>query len=224
MGRRYLSERLQTRARLGGAAALLALTFGAAPNALAQSCAGDLPSVCLQSFGAGSASISEQATQAGCRSRLDTYRQCIAALAQDRNINAGETPLSRAERGFLSALEAELADNVGRLETFIEEKMNLDGSRAVYDNDWPPLRMRFFESTSNPAYFAAPADWLARTQGFYGDVDRLLSREDVRHAYRRQATSVLYQRRLAREELEKLVDAARTELLPEISAVLASQN
>ena len=145
----------------------------------------------------------------------------LHVLARKQGIGAGETPLSRAERGFLSALEAELADNVGRLETFIEAKLNLDGSRAVYKHDWPALRTRFFDSTTHPSYFSAPADWLARTQGFYDETRRFLERGDVRDAFRRQSQSVLYQRRLARRELEKLVGGARAELLPEISAVLA---
>lgn len=202
------------------AAAAFGMGIAAASTAAAESCAQDIPSVCLQSFGAGSAAISAAASEAGCADRLQQYRGCIATLVQDKGL-VEEAPLSRSERGFLSALEAELADNVGRLEVFIAEKMNLDGSRAVYENDWPPLRTRFFNSTENPHYFAAPADWLARTQGFYDDVARLLARKDVREAYRRQVTSVLYQRRQHREALEKLVSAARQELLPEISAVLA---
>lgn len=202
--------------------ATFCLGLGLSPSpALAVGCASDLPPVCLQSFGAGSAAISAAASGANCSVKLTAYRQCIADLAQKKGIGASETPLSRAERGFLSALEAELADNVGRLETFIEQKMNLDGSRAVYKNDWSALRTRFFDSTTHPSYFSAPADWLARTQGFYDEARRLLDRKDVRDAYRRQTTSVLYQRRLHREALEKLVGSARGELLPEISAVLA---
>lgn len=189
----------------------------------AETCSGDLPPVCLQSFGAGSAAISAAASGADCRTRLNTYRECISALASDRGIGDRSAPLDRAERGFLSALEAELADNVGRLETFIEEKMNLDGARAIYENDWLALRTRFFDSTTHPSYFSAPADWLARTQGFYDEVRRLLERSDVRNAYRSQTSSILYKRRVVREELEKLVAAARNELLPEISAVLATK-
>ena len=200
----------------------LAACIWAGP-AQAQNCSGDLPPICLQSFGAGSAAISKAAAGADCRNRLNFYRECVAALAEDRGISAGATPLNRSERGFLSALEAELADNVGRLETFIGEKMNLDGTRAIYKNEWPALRTRFFDSTTHPSYFSAPADWLARTQGFYDEVRRLLERKDVRDAFRRQTQSSLYPRRLAREALEKLVKAARSELLPEISAVLAAK-
>lgn len=203
-----------------GALGAAALLIGGG-SALAQGCAQDLPPVCLQSFGAGSAAISAAASEAGCSARLQSYRDCISDLATQKGLQSDQTPLSRAERGFLSALEAELADNVGRLETFIHEKMDLTGAQAIYQNQWPALRTRFFNSTEHPAYFSAPADWLARAQGFYDDVARLLAREDVREVYRRQSSSVLYDRRLAREELEGLVSMARRELLPEISAVLA---
>ena len=206
------------RAVLWGAWAGLALAASGGA-AQAQGCAQDLPTVCLQSFGAGSAAISPAAAGADCGPRLQSYRACIAALAQDTGIG-GDAPLDRAERGFLSALEAELADNVGRLEVFIAERMDLTGASAIYENDWPPLRTRFFDATENPHYFIAPADWLARTQGFYDDVAALLARKDVRLVFRTQTTSILYERKLAREKLEALVSMARRELLPEISAAL----
>ncbi|MEM9724945.1 MAG: hypothetical protein AAF909_05720 [Pseudomonadota bacterium] len=205
------------------AAFALVLSGPAAAQGGGVACAGDLPSICLQSFGAGSAALNPEAVKAECGAKLQSYRRCIADVATQAGLDdlAGP-PLTRSEFGFLSALEAELADNVGRLETFIAEKMNLDGTRAIYPNDWPSLRMRFFNSTTHPAYFIAPADWLARTQGFYDDTAAFLERAGVRDAFRRQVTSVLFQRRQSREELEALVATARTELLPEISAVLAA--
>lgn len=204
----------------GAALAAAAALFSGVLNAAAQDCAGDLPPVCLQSFGAGSAAISPAASEAGCSSRLQSYRDCISQLATQKGLASDKTPLSRAERGFLSALEAELADNVGRLEVFVAEKMDLTGSKAIYENQWPALRTRFFNSTEHPAYFSAPADWLARTQGFYDDLQSVLSSENIRHAYRRQSSSVLYERRIAREQVEALVALGRNQLLPEISSVL----
>ncbi|MEO1330809.1 MAG: hypothetical protein AAFW46_14230 [Pseudomonadota bacterium] len=195
--------------------------FGAATGAPAQSCTDTLPATCLQSFGAGTIAAQSGAA-VDCSARLDDYRTCITRLVQQGGSSARSMPpLSRAEFGFLSALEAELADNVGRLEAFVDG-LDLTGARAVYENDWPALRMRFFNATDNPAYFVAPAEWLTRTQGFYDDVETMLTRKDVRNAFRRQATSVLYERRLAKERLQELVALGRDELLPEISAEIAA--
>lgn len=210
--------------KVGMTAIAAALCGGAvlnAPMALAQeSCGSALPAACLQRFGAGSLSA-EPVEGVDCGAKLDAYRACISQVIQTRQIAPAFEPYTRAERGFLFALEAELADNVGRLEQFIEAKLDLTGGTAVYPNDWPSLRTRFFNATDNPAYFVAPADWLARAQGFYDDVETMLNRDDVRNAYRRQVTSVLYERRLFRERFEELVAIGRDQLLPDISAELA---
>lgn len=202
------------------------LTAMSAP-ALAQSsgptCSEKLPPACLQSFGAGAIPAQTTAADAvDCPSMLDAYRDCISNVVKTRG-GGGPVlaPLTRAERGFLMALEAELADNVGRLAAFVDG-LDLTGAYAVYENDWPALRLRFFNATDNPAYFAAPADWLAKAQGFYDDVATMLTRDDVRYAYRRQVTSVLYERRLAKERFEELVKVGRDDLLPAISAEIAA--
>lgn len=204
------------------AALALGLVFGAVGDgARAQSCAADLPAICLQSLGAGAVAAG-RTDPSDCAARLQGYRVCIADLAASGAAQAAAGPeYTRAERGFLAALEAELADNVGRLDAFADG-LDLTGATAVYENDWPELRLRFFNATDNPAYFAAPADWLAETQGFYDEVARFLGRADVRNAYRRQVTSVLYERRLAKEALQALVAQGRDSLLPRISAELTT--
>lgn len=213
------------RARVVAAAAMIG-AMAAAVGALAETggptCAEALPPACLQSFGAGSLAARASADGEDCVAKLDAYRTCIAGYVATRGAgDAAAPPLTRAERGFLQALEAELADNVGRLAAFVDA-LDLTGAEAVYENDWPALRLRFFNATDNPAYFAAPAEWLAQTQGFYDDIGAMLGREDVRRAFRRQTTSVLYERRLAKERFEALVTIGRDELLPAISAEIAA--
>ena len=203
---------------------LLAIGFAmsiSVAQAQVGNCAGTLPPQCLQSFGAGSMATTAD-DGVDCGAQLADYRACIADTIERRGRGGpAVAPLTRAERGFLSALEAELADNVGRLAAFVDG-LDLTGAYAVYENDWPALRLRFFNATQNPAYFAAPADWLAKTQGFYDDVETMLTREDVRYAYRRQVTSVLYDRRVVKERFQELVALGRDELLPAISAELAA--
>lgn len=205
---------------LCGATLLTSTTMTSTAAHAQESCGSALPSACLQRFGAGSLSA-EPVEGVDCTAKMDAYRACISNVIATRQITPAFEPYTRAERGFLFALEAELADNVGRLEQFVEAKLDLTGATAVYENDWPALRLRFFNATDNPAYFVAPADWLARAQGFYDDVATMLAREDVRHAYRRQTTSVLYSRRVFRERFEELVSIGRDQLLPDISAELA---
>ncbi|MEL6318974.1 MAG: hypothetical protein AAFR16_15175 [Pseudomonadota bacterium] len=200
------------------AAALSAL----AAEARAESCGAALPATCLQAFGAGvlAAQAADEAEGAPrCAARLAAYRDCVSAQAARAPAAPGPA-LTRAERGFLAALERELADNMGRVGAFVEA-MDVTGRRAIYAADWPALRLRFFNATDNPAYFAAPADWLARTQGLYDDLETLLARDDVRAAFRRQAAFVLSDRRAFKREFEALVALGRDRLLPEISAALA---
>ena len=199
------------------------LLWASLAQAAPQSCGDVLPPQCLQSFGAGAIATSAADDAVDCPTMLDDYRSCIATMIETRGTRGpAPPPLTRAERGFLAALEAEFADNIGRIAAFVEA-MDLTGAEAIYENDWPALRLRFFNATDNPAYFAAPASWLAQAQGFYDDIQTMLTREDVRHAFRRQTTSVLYDRRLAKERLLELVAKGRDELLPAISAELAGE-
>ncbi|MEL6979731.1 MAG: hypothetical protein AAGM38_13760 [Pseudomonadota bacterium] len=203
-----------------GAASALALFVAAQTARGAEGCGAGLTSACLQSFGAGA--LPAGATNAQCQAQLTAYRGCIQSLTQQHTSAAPSLPpLSRAERGFLAALEAEFAENVGRVGAFIDG-LDLTGREAVYQNGWPPLRLRFFNATDNPNYFIAPADWLAKAQGFYDDLGTYLEREDVRRVFRAQSSSVLYERRVHKEAMQALIATARDELLPAISAELAA--
>lgn len=199
--------------------AIAAASFGGAAAAT-EGCGGGLTRECLQNFGAGAMAVSSGG--ASCQAQLEGYRSCIKNLTQ-RHSGAAPTapPLSRAEFGFLAALEAELAENVGRIGAFVDE-LDLTGRKAVYEPDWPPLRLRFFNATENPNYFVAPADWLAKAQGFYDDLETYLARGDVRRVFRAQIQSVLYERRVHKEALQALIATGRDELLPAISAELAA--
>ena len=216
--------------RIIAAAAALSITIALAPPAAAQpsQCAEALPRACLQSFGAGSIAAPEGGAEVDCGAALSGYRDCISGSLKTRDINGlGGTgfqgpPLTRAEFGFLLALEAELAENVGRIGAFVDG-LDLTGAKVVYDTQWPDLRLRFFNATDNPAYFVAPADWLAKTQAFYDDLNGYLTRKDVRETFRVGAAFMLAGRRASKEEMQALIAVGRDELLPEISAVLAQE-
>lgn len=216
--------------RIIAAAAALSITIALAPPAAAQpsQCAETLPRACLQSFGAGSIAAAEGGEEVDCGAALSGYRDCISGSVKTRDINGlGGTgfqgpPLTRAEFGFLLALEAELAENVGRVGAFVDG-MDLTGAKVVYENQWPPLRQRFFNATDNPSYFVAPADWLAKAQAFYDDLNGYLNSAEMRQVYRRGTTSVLASRRDFKKRMQALIAVGRDELLPEISAVLAQE-
>ena len=127
--------------------------------------------------------------------------------------------LGPAAKGFVSALKREMEDNLAKLRD-LRDRMDLTGATAIYEDGWPELSRRVIGATSNPAYFTAPTDWLAKAEKLYEDADGVIHSKATRNAYRRQVTSVLYERRLAREALEGIIARGETELLPEIEGYL----
>lgn len=184
-------------------------------------CAEALPARCLQTLGAGSVATAD----ADCAERLSAYRACLtqaAAACADvaPSPGGGAELLAPATRGFLAALRTELAGNLDKMRA-LRDEMDLTGATAIYENEWPELSRRVIGATSNPAYFTAPVEWMAGAERLYEETERLITDSETRYAYRRQVTSVLYQRRLIRERLEALIAEGETELMPAIDAQLS---
>lgn len=204
-------------------AALLASAGGAAAQSLCADpsggCAGTLPEQCLASLGAGAVSAKPE-----CAEKLAAYRACLTQAATEcaaspAEQQSGAALLGPAARGFVAALKREMEDNLAKLRE-LRDRMDLTGGTAIYEDGWPELSRRVIGATSNPAYFTAPTDWLAKAENLYEEADGVIGSKQVRNAYRRQVTSVLYERRLAREALEAIIARGETELLPEFDGYL----
>lgn len=182
-------------------------------------CAATLPEHCLATLGAGAVSAKPE-----CAEKLAAYRSCLTQAATDCAVppeqqESGAALLGPAAKGFVSALKREMEDNLAKLRD-LRDRMDLTGATAIYEDGWPELSRRVIGATSNPAYFTAPTDWLAQAEGLYEEADGVIGSKATRNAYRRQVTSVLYERRLAREALEAIIARGETELLPEIEGYL----
>ncbi len=208
---------------LGAAFWLMAQASGAQAQALCKDpsggCADTLPGHCLATLGAGAVSSKPE-----CAEKLAAYRTCLTQAATEcaappAEQEGGAALLGPAAKGFVSALKREMEGNLAKMRE-LRDRMDLTGGTAIYEDGWPELSRRVIGATSNPAYFTAPTDWLAKAETLYEEIDGVIGSKATRNAYRRQVTSVLYERKLAREALEALIARGETELLPEIEGYL----
>lgn len=143
-----------------------------------------------------------------------------AALRQGRAPGA-PSRIDPAGVGFVRALRTELAANVARLEAFLAD-LDASGATPVQPSDWPRLRIGFFNATENPAYFAAPADWLSDLQDFYAEIDAVVTSVRAHKLFSGRLGSETYARRQIKKKLTETVARGRADLLPRIDAALAA--
>ncbi|MEL6317850.1 MAG: hypothetical protein AAFR16_09470 [Pseudomonadota bacterium] len=122
----------------------------------------------------------------------------------------------------LGALEAELEDNLSRLDAHLARMRDTFEGKPLY-GDWPELRLYLWDAAQqNPSVFAAPAGALTALQGFYDESARALADENSRERFRRITSSNAYERNLAVEAMTARIARAREQILPSLAQAMAA--
>lgn len=136
----------------------------------------------------------------------------------ERTLEYDRFKRAQAQVQVMSAFEAELVDNLDRLDAFVEA-MDPSGASRLYANDWPSLRLYAWRAgAESPALFDLPGPVLTEMQAFYDETARILADPRMRELYQTSSGSDAFARNQYKMQLQERLARAREAALTPLRA------